>query len=119
MGYQSEGEKLAKKIYSLAYHRATASIVARHRDEFEKLLTAHKANIRFEYETFGEIDTTRSPRKHVEDEERGVCEFDGQEWPCKQELANRRTARRRAERSGRSSTTSSSGEETSPPRDES
>lgn len=88
MGQGTDAEKLAKKIYSLAYHRATASLARRYPEEFEKLLEAHKNNIRLEYEMFGEIETTRNPRKHVEID--GVCQHDGEEWPCKQEKANQR-----------------------------
>ena len=108
MGYGTEAEKQAKKIYSLAYHRATAAIVKRHEDEFKQLLEAYRANIAFELETFGDIETTRNPRKHVAGAD-GRCEHDGQEWPCSQEKNN---VRNRAKRSAGSSTSGSSSEET-------
>jgi hypothetical protein len=82
----TEGERLAKKIYALAYHRATAAVVERHQDEFKKELELQKVGIRLEYEMFGTIETARNPKKHVE-AEGGVCEFDGQEWPCRQARA--------------------------------
>lgn len=103
----SEGEKLAKRIYSLAYHRATARVVREHQEEFQRWLEVYKSNIRAEYELTGSIDSARNPRKHVEADLGGVCEFDGQEWPCKQEKAQRRAERAR---SATSSTTSSSDE---------
>jgi hypothetical protein len=93
----TEGERLAKKIYALAYHRATAAVVERHQDEFKKELELQKVGIRLEYEMFGTIETARNPKKHVE-AEGGVCEFDGQEWPCRQERNNARAKRKRAEK---------------------
>lgn len=94
MGYNGEREKLAKRIYALAYHRAQARVVKNHPEEFARWLEVYKNNIRAEYDLTGSIDADRAPRKHVETEDGDVCEFDGQEWPCKQERANRRSRER-------------------------
>lgn len=88
----SDREKLTKRIYSLAYHRATAALKEKHSDEFERLLTAHKANIRVELEMTGSIETTRGGVKHLPDENGEYCEECGKPAPCRWQLVREKNA---------------------------
>jgi hypothetical protein len=76
----------AKRIYTLAYQRASAVLRKRHAEEFARLVEVHKNNIRAEEMLTGSIE--REPRGgqllHLEDEKTaGVCEYCGGAWPCR------------------------------------
>lgn len=75
-------EKLSKQIYSLAFHRASAVLREKNKDEFTTLLEAHKANIRMELELTGTIDTRKGGVTHSEGEN-GLCVKCGKRVPCR------------------------------------
>jgi len=85
MGSGSDKDKIAKKVYSTAYQRALSSLKAKHKAEFETLLAAHKANVRFELETFGEIESLKGQDIVHVTGENGKCERCGKEAPCRWE----------------------------------
>lgn len=93
MGSGSSADKMAKRIYSLAYHRAIANLKEKHEEEFQRLLDAHKANLGVELAMTGSIETTRSPVQHSAGED-GTCKKCGGLSPCRAE--RERLARARA-----------------------
>lgn len=101
MGYGvTDGEARAKRIYSLAYNRASASLRKRHLEEFNQLLEVHRNNIIAEEVMTGSVLTERSGGgpKHREGDE-GTCVFCGETSPCTGE--KKRIARQRLKESRR------------------
>jgi hypothetical protein len=95
MGSGTVADRIAKRVYSIAYQRALATLKEKHKEEFDTLLEAFKANVRFEMEEFGEVETTRRGPVHVAGED-GKCESCGKESPCRWQREREKRAERLA-----------------------
>lgn len=93
MGSGTEGEKKAKRLYSLAYNRALAELKDRYPEEFQTLLGRAKFDVILEDEVLGAPRaSSRGGVKHTRGED-GNCVWCGRVSPCYEE--RRRTGWRK------------------------
>jgi hypothetical protein len=86
VGMSGQGNRRAKRLYSLAYNRASAELRARHPEEFAALVREKKFDIVLEQELTGEykVDGQEQARTHwPSEDDPEVCAECGKQVPCR------------------------------------